>query len=298
MIYKNFQFYNLINKFINKFGAILVRYGNKLQSYADDLFYSFPKVTQLLLRDNIKFKNKHKDKRAFVVANGPSLSRQNLALLKNEITFTMSGIWKHPDIGKKWNPTYYCLSDPIFFEWKEGFDSIKIFFKNIKNKLKKTDFFMPYLDKVTIKKYRLLPINKTHYVLFKGCLDNSKSLVLDLIKPIPGVQSTAQFAIELAIYMGCSPIYLIGFDHDWLSKRGIDRHFYQGNALENHPKVHGNLDKISYKEDMRDCLTLWLGYEKLLEIAQQKNIQIFNATTGGFLDVFPRINYNSIDLID
>jgi hypothetical protein len=41
-------------------------------------------------------------------------------------------------------------------------------------------------------------------------------------------------------------------------------------------------------------LTGWKGYENLQDFAVQSNIQIFNATNGGFLDVYERADYNSL----
>jgi len=94
--------------------------------------------------------------------------------------------------------------------------------------------------------------------------------------------------------MGCSPIYLLGLDNDWLAKRGMDRHFYEGKTIDGHPVAHGNLDAYSYKSDLIAVLTLWNGYEQLKQVAGQSNIQIINATNGGFLDVFSRVKYETL----
>ena len=49
-----------------------------------------------LLARNSVFRNRHKGQRCFVIGNGPSLKTQDLSLLAREITFVMSGFWKHP----------------------------------------------------------------------------------------------------------------------------------------------------------------------------------------------------------
>ena len=123
---------------------------------------------------------------------------------------------------------------------------------------------------------------------------SSDSHDIDLTQLLPQVQSTSQLALELAIYMGCNPIYLLGMDHDWLAHRGIDRHFYSGKTVENHPIAHGDLSKDAYKYELESCLKLWQIYEKMKLIADKKGIKIYNATDGGFLDVFPRVDYKSI----
>lgn len=274
-------------------GLVLIAFGKKINFIADS-FCVMPKGAKEYLNKNLQYKDRHKGKRAFVVANGPSIKEQDLSFLKNEITYTMSGIWKHPLIDKGWQPSYYCLADPIFFEEKEGFDSIKVFFENVRRKLEAGIFFVPFLAKKSIEKHKLLEGLNVNYILFNSSLSNANNDGVELPKGIPGVQSTAQMAIELAIYMGCSPIYLLGFDHDWLAKRGMDRHFYHGKTLKNHPKADGDLNKVPYKVDLEACLMLWQGYETLLKIAKAKNIQIINATAGGFLDVFPRQDYEKI----
>ena len=38
------------------------------------------------------YKDKHKGQRAFMIANGPSLSETKLDLLKNEVTFAMNRV--------------------------------------------------------------------------------------------------------------------------------------------------------------------------------------------------------------
>ena len=39
---------------------------------------------------------------------------------------------------------------------------------------------------------------------------------------------------------------------------------------------------------------LWQNYKSLKRIAEKKHIKIYNATNGGYLDVFERITYEQI----
>lgn len=241
------------------------------------------------LRKNLKFKNIHKGKRCFIIGNGISLSGQNLMPLAKEITFVMNAFWKHQVISSRWQPTYYCFADPVTFD---GTDPWKNFFKMLSKKIFNSTFFIPYYGKVITEKQKLLPIEKTYFVSFKNSHDNIPAI--DLTNDIPSVQSTSQLAVEIAIYMGCSPIYLLGMDHDWLAHRGKDRHFYEGKTVENHSIAYSDLSRDSYKNELESCLKLWKNYEYLKIIANKKGIKIYNLTEGGFLDVFPRKNYNEV----
>lgn len=238
---------------------------------------------------NSRFKNLHHNKRCFILGNGSSLKKQNITSLKNEITFVMNAFWKHPIISPHWQPTYYCFADPITFD---GEDVWVDFFSSLKRKIKKSIFFVPFFGKATIDKQKLLPVEKTYYVRFEEAKNDKQ--VIDLTNYIPPAQSTSQLAIEIAIYMGCSPIYLLGLDHDWLSHRGIDRHFYRGKTIKSHPKVSNDLSQATYKSELEACLRLWNRYEYLKELATRQGIKILNATDGGFLDVFPRVRFEKI----
>lgn len=245
---------------------------------------------QRLLDRNRAFKDKHKGQRCFVIGNGPSLKTQELSPLANEVTFVMSGFWKH-SIVEKWQPTYYCFADPLFFD---GSGPMREFFKHLRPRIHSSTFVVPLYGAKIIKEQDLLPVEHTNYVQFRGSLSDARIANLHLTKFIPGVQSTSQLCIMAAIYMGCSPIYLLGLDHDWLSHRGMDKHFYPDKTIENHPEAHGDVSRYYYKDQARAVVNLWGGYEVLLRVCQRDGILIFNCTEGGFLDVFPRANYDGL----
>ncbi len=245
-----------------------------------------------LLNRNQVFKNKHMDRRCFVIGNGPSLNKQDLSLLSNEITIAVNSFYKHP-IVEKWQPNYHCIADPSFFYESTAMGN---FFQNLRQKIHSSKFLVPVYAKNVMENQKLLPVDQTYYAAFRGTLNNGLNYKIDLTEPIPGVQSVSQLAIMWAIYMGCSPIYLLGLDHDWLSQRGVFTHFYRGATIDSYSKAEGDLSKISYKDNLRLALDLWKGYETILRIIANKNISIINATEGGFLDVFERREYKSIFL--
>ena len=96
-----------------------------------------------------KYKNIHENKRAFLVANGPSLNDIDLDLIKDEISFGMNRIslaYKNT----KWRPTYYLFSStnvrhdkPWAKQWQK---SVKDSLKEEKVTSFVADMFMPYID--------------------------------------------------------------------------------------------------------------------------------------------------------
>jgi len=242
----------------------------------------------LLARNRI-FRDRHKGERCFIIGNGPSLRTQNLSPLASELTFVTNAFWKNPFV-KKWQPTYYFFADDLYFD---GSEPTRIFFYNLRSVVHASTFFLPIFGKHVVRGMSLLPPNITYYVAFHGSLSDGLSHLPDFTGIVPGAQSVSEFAIMAAMYMGCSPIYLLGLDHDWLSHRDMDRHFYEG-ATVDHARAEQNLGKESYKVQMEAVLKLWYGYESILRVAETAGIRIVNATKGGFLDVFEREDYDSL----
>lgn len=250
-----------------------------------------PTHRELLKRNNI-FRNKHIGHRCFIIGNGPSLKKQDLSLLSNEITFSVNAFFKYKNI-EKWQPNYYCFVDPLFFS-----DSIAVrkFYQNVRQKLYSSIFLVPINAKSILENQKLVPEERTYYVEFRGWLREGFNCNIDLTKSIPGVTNVIQLCIIWAMYMGCSPIYLLGLDHDWLSYRGTIEYFHSGVTIDHDPRIEEDLNKIPYKNTLEDVLRLWQGYETISKISSKRGIDIINATEGGFLDVFERMNYKSIFL--
>src|SRR5262245_5805286 len=67
-----------------------------------------------------RFKNCHlQQRRCFIVGNGPSILKQDLTLLRNEITFVTNWFILH-DLYEQISPTYLCVSDEATFRGDDG----------------------------------------------------------------------------------------------------------------------------------------------------------------------------------
>lgn len=241
-----------------------------------------------ILSRNRSFCQKHKGQRAFVIANGPSLASQDLRPLSREITFVVSGFWKHPVLSE-WQPTYYSIFDKAFFT---GAENIREFYRQLNERVRTASFFLPLLRGYkAMEKYQYLALERCFFIASQGEVRNGN----DLTGLVQGFQSVSAFALSQAIYMGCDPIYLLGFDHDYLSHRGVDHHFYKGCAIEGHLNATCPIAEIaSYDSDMRAMLRLWENYRSLNDVAAKSGSRVLNATNGGYLDVFERANYQKI----
>jgi hypothetical protein len=274
--------------------AVLRRTGTLLTRVANDTYSrSLPGLStqeRKLIRANERFRNCHAGRQCFVIGNGPSIRKQDLSLLANEITFVMNAFWKHP-IVEQWQPTYYLLSDPTFFDRSKP---SKDFFDNLRTRINETTFMVSLHSKPVVEGERLLPRASTYYfALERRLLGKDSRENLDLTRRLPYAEVVAQLAIMVAIYMGCSPIYLMGQDCDWLSRQvERDYNFYDGPTVNGHPLV--SEAARPYDLELRDLLSIWQTYRKLHSIAEKKGIKILNATEGGLLDVFERVSYQAL----
>lgn len=246
-----------------------------------------------ILQKNQVLRGAHSGERCFVIGNGPSLKTQDLSPLAGEVTFVTSGFWKHP-IVRQWQPSYYFFADPLFFD---GSDQCRKFFCDMRTRITRSTFLLPLRARQVVSTQELLPPESVRYVEFlrgQSLADGFPGYGLDLTRPVPGVINTVLLALIAALYMGCSPIYLIGLDHDWLAHRGEYQHFYSGPTITNHPKAASDLSSQPYKFFLERVFKLWESYEVLLDYVSRQNATILNATNGGFLDVFPRVDYRTV----
>lgn len=240
-----------------------------------------------IIRLNEHFRDKYKGKRCFVIGNGSSLNKINLEYLKGEITIGMNRIYLHK-LCQSWTPTIYCSIDQA--------DKTKSNLARIETLKELTPEFSPeggYFFHISEKTYiDALPINQknTFYLKTDIAIDTVTDITKswDLTKVIPGIRSTAQTAIMIAMYMGCNPIYLIGMDTDWLTHRTIDNHFYPGDGIE------ADLGTIPYEVFVAATLRQFKGYTIIKKYADHRGIKIFNATPGSFLETFPMVDYNTL----
>lgn len=251
-------------------------------------------------QENIKFKNIHKGQRVFILATGPSVQKQNLLCLENEICIAVSQFFLHKDI-KTIAPQYHVLAPwhPPF-----GFKDAELVFKGFQdNYSSNTTFFFGHTNyEYSIKNFltqnpRLAPKN-TYYLNYtnpftlteENYLDHN---IWDLMQVLFYPRTVIYSAIQLALFMGSKEIYLIGCDHDYLldTKRVSNHHFYK--EEEGISDVE-HLSAFTTERWFEEYYCRWKQYRLMKEYASLNNCQIINATEGGMLDVFPRMNLSQV----
>lgn len=220
-----------------------------------------------------EFKNILREKRLFIVATGPSLLAEDLDKLyeNHAICMSMNCIFKIFD-KTKWRPQYYVCAD------KRVLHSYGDIIKNlaIKNKFI-GDFYMPYWTdggkgiQFHGHKEKAFFFNR----LPKFSQDPS-------IKVYDGCTVT-YFCMQFAAYMGVQEIILLGVDFYYDENLTTsNNHFYKVDTYEKEWKDEPNMKGQ------------FLAYLKVAQYAKEHGIRIYNATRGGKLEIFPRVEFDSL----
>ena len=212
-----------------------------------------------------KYKNIHRGKRCFIVATGPSLTIEDLEKLhnNNEICFSMNTIYKSY-ANTTWRPNYYMLGDSEVL-------------RNNLDYLCKDDGVEKFVSDIACNpKYR----ERLNAKIFHAIRDDEDfRFVADFPKgTYIGGSIVIDGCLPLAVYMGFKEIYMIGNDCSYI-KGATNNHF---GVTEKPDMVNHGVDRMLY------------FYERIKEWMDTSDVKIYNATRGGALEVFERVNFDDL----
>ena len=225
----------------------------------------------------------HEGGRCFIIGNGPSLRAEDLDKLKGEYTFAANRIFNIFD-KTDWRPTYYVSTD----------DKI---LKEHQNELAKYSLGHMFLSSrfCTIQ----APTNVLSRIYDGNCLQldvdfdryNKTSIYIseDVSNHYCDGQTVTFAAIQLAIYMGFKEIYLIGVDHNYSRTVDISGKVNVDTAVQDY------FDNKRYDNSYPAAVnTAQYAYTIAREYSDAHSIKIFNATRGGKLEVFERVDFDEL----
>ncbi|QNM08797.1 6-hydroxymethylpterin diphosphokinase MptE-like protein [Wansuia hejianensis] len=216
-----------------------------------------------------EFKDIHIGDRCFILATGPSLTIEDVKKLKCEYTFGMNSICMlFEDLG--WETTYYGVQDK----------GVYLKLHNSYKKLKNTTFFVgDSIDKCYREDLEHIPF-AINYLDHKHSYKHlNTKFSRDLEKCIYDGYTITYSLIQLAVYMGFKEIYLLGNDCS-----------YPSDPKKQHFMDFGHYDSSTLTA--RDRIIF--AYEYANEYLKGTDVKIINATRGGALEVFPRIDFDTI----
>ena len=231
----------------------------------------------------LSFHNRHLGKRCFIIGNGPSLNLCDVSLLKDEVTFGFNSIFLNRN-KMGFAPTYYIVEDILVAEDR----------RHEINRYREPTvrFFGEYLRCFLDDAPNTVWMNvKLRYDEYEGFPNFSVNSAREL-----WVGGTVSYlALQLAFYMGFQDVYLIGFDHHytvpsdvqqegvrWTSQSADPNHF--------HPDYFGK----GYRWHDPRLDRMELAFMRARETFARHGRSVRNATEGGRLSVFERVDFNSL----
>lgn len=228
------------------------------------------------------YKSKFARQRCFFIGNGPSLRAEDLTKLHEagEITFAFNRIYNIFD-QTLWRPTFYVSQD----------EKMLATCADIVCGLQADAKFIP----IQLKWWNDISIdNAAYFNIVNQQVDDPQQFLFsdDISRCIYNSMTGMYTAAQIAAYMGFTKIHLIGVDHHFRISQNNQGEIVVDNSVKDYftDKYNEDKDKLYIPNTERSTLT----YVAMKKQCDARNIHVFNATRGGKLEVFPRIEFDSL----
>lgn|GEM_PF-6294442 len=241
-----------------------------------------------LFKDQSDIKHKHIGERVFILGAGSSIKRQDLKQLEGEHVISVSNTFVHPDY-VLFRPKYHVLP-PIINSHGHLYpeENWIPWLYQMAEKTFEAEMFCHIGDKPYFESNKIFQNRVVHWNEYVKW-DEQPITELDLAR-VPSIWSVSEYAITVALYLGYDEIYLIGFDHDWFN--GTLVYFYDEKKEHIMQPDSSRLSFADAEFQMRRHAYIFKKYKFLY--ALEKNIFNANADPEHYMDVFPKVDYDSL----
>lgn len=240
-------------------------------AYGNPLFYH-PELAE--------YKDIHKGKRIWLIGNGPSMNLADLEKLHehHEICIACNNIYKIYD-KTSWRADYLMMIDPLIVQGATK-DLLNIPGDIIVSDGCNMVYGVPHYGSL---KY----IHIINYCDDKGHPKFSEDVCMGTYGGGTVIYSVG---LHLAAYMGASEIYLIGVDNTYTANfTDPQNHFIEDYLDAEDKKRYENARYELHNKGRVD-----LAYEKAELHSRKKGFRIYNASRGGAVEAFERVDFDSL----
>lgn len=219
------------------------------------------------------YRDLHAGERCFILGNGPSLREMDLALLQDEITFGMNRIYLlFSEMG--YQTTYYLAINTLVIEQSAN------------------DIASLPMPKFISWRGRNWMDLQENTVFIDTDFTPPADFASDSTGRIFEGSTVTYVAMQLAFYMGFQKVYIIGVDHSFHTKGPPNTTVAAGEVDQNHfsPDYFSN----GYRWQLPDLEASEEAYQLAKTAFEKSGRQILDATIGGKLTIFPKVEYHSL----
>ena len=231
-----------------------------------------------------KYKNFYDGQRCFIIGNGPSLTIKDLEKLKEfgEISIASNSIYNlFPNT--EWRPTIYTVHD--FQEIKKTREKISAVKTELKIVAMSASGRIYNIDEAIL--LRLIEPKRGGY--FSD----------DISKCVYDGGTVTYVSLQCAVYMGFKEIILLGVDHSFAREQTKDGKMIINNKIKNHFQNYQTDDFWGNGQKDEEAVVFPLDFATDAFItarhyADEHGVRILNATRGGKLEVFERVDFDTL----
>lgn len=235
-------------------------------------------------------RDKHRGRRCFIIANGPSLQQLDMSKLRKEVTLGCNGIYR------------------AFPEW--GFHTSYLVFEDIEQlELRRHDVGQvqgPIKMAALYNAYAFKPDKRTIFFnapRMRGQLYYWKDLYPQFSTDFASIvhlgSTVTYIMLQLAYHLGCDPVYLVGLDHDYGE---LPRLFPPGKITiteENIELIRGlhfsnQYYKLGDQIGVPDVVMQEAAYTRAREVFEADGRRVINASAHTALEVFDRCEFEGL----
>jgi hypothetical protein len=216
-------------------------------------------------------------RRCIIFGGGPSLLKTDITRLRDEVTIGSNAIFLIFD-QMRYQPTFLTVEDPLVAEDRAA----------QLNQVRGSRKVFPH----DLRRFLRLDADTT-YCNFHRQYEGFPKFSAAFERDVFWGGTVSFMNLQLAYHVGCNPIYLTGFDHNYKVPDKMDgvvitsttddvNHFhpdYFGKGFRWHDPVVERMEQ---------------GYQAAKEFLDAHGVKVFNATAGGRLEVFPRVAFDEV----
>ena len=217
-------------------------------------------------------KDIHRGERAFIIGNGPSLKQTDMSKLRGEYTFGVNRIYlMFPELGF---PTSYYLSinSLVIEQCAEDIRSL------------------PMPKFISWRSHRL--ISPADDLIYLHTTYTGPKFTKDVRGRVWEGATVTNVALQLAFHMGFQQAILIGVDHNYGAQGKPNTTVVSQGDDPDH--FHKGYFGKGFRWQLPDLETSELGYRLARQAYENAGRQVLDATIGGKLTIFPKVEYDSL----
>jgi hypothetical protein len=217
-------------------------------------------------------KNQYRGERCFIIGNGPSLKQTDLSKLRSEYAIGMNRFFlAFPELGFE-TPFYLCVNDLVIEQSTPEIQGLKM------------PLFVSWRSRKWLHPAENLSFLHTTYT--------GPRFARDVCGRVWEGGTVTYTALQLAYHLGFKKVILIGVDHNYVTQGKPNATVTSEGADLNH--FHPGYFGKGFRWQLPDLITWERAYHLARVCYEKDGREVVDATVGGKLQVFNKIDYASL----